>query len=111
MYYWAHDPVVGTAQWLLPVVNPVMRSPLVYVVTWGALAVEFALGLGIIAPRRWRPGLFAVGIAFHAAIALMLGIVSFSLVMVGALVLYLRPVEQVFRGRRESPLPAAYDGR
>jgi hypothetical protein len=37
-----------------------------------------------------------LGILFHVGIAVLQGLVSFSLIMIGALVLYLRPLDQPF---------------
>jgi hypothetical protein len=37
-----------------------------------------------------------LGIAFHIGIIVLLGLMSFGLVMIAALILYLRPLEQPF---------------
>lgn len=101
-YYWIRDPLIGAPGWLFPALDPASRTPAVLVVTWGALVVEAVLAAGLFAPRRWWPWLFRLGVAFHAAIALVIGATSFSIVMVGALLLYLRrPDDPVGR----PPLP------
>ena len=64
--------------------------------TWGALGVELALFLGLVMDRRYRPALMVAGVIFHAGIAIVHGLVTFALVMIASLVLYLRPAEQVF---------------
>lgn len=56
--------------------------------------VEFALALGLIAKRAVRPYLLAAGIALHVCIATLMGLWSFSIVMIAALILYLRPLDQ-----------------
>ena len=97
VYYWFHDPIVGASPALEPLLFPLARSGAVNALTWGAIAVEIALVLGLIAPRRfWRP-LFWLGVLFHVGIAVGLGLSSFSLAMIGALLLYLRPPEREFR--------------
>ena len=92
VYYWLHDLTVGLPPPLYGVIGPLVRSwPAAAVLTWGALVTEFLLSLALLAPQRtWRP-LFWLGVLFHAAIAVGLGVFSFSVVMIGALVVYLRP--------------------
>jgi hypothetical protein len=47
-------------------------------------------------PRRTWKYLLPAGILFHVSIALMMGLLSFSIAMAGALILYLRPADQAF---------------
>lgn len=47
-------------------------------------------------PKNKRQILLIAGIAFHASIAIMMGLISFGLAMSAALVLYLCPVEKEF---------------
>jgi antimicrobial peptide system SdpB family protein len=97
MYYFLQDPLVGVAGWMRPALLPAIRSPVVAAaVTWGALGIEFALALGLIAPRRWRPALLVVGVVFHLGIATLMGVASFSVAMIAAVILYLRPPENEF---------------
>ena len=64
--------------------------------TWGTVALEFALALAIVlAPRRW-PALLLGGLALHGGIAVLMGLWSFSLAMSAALILYLRPRHRPF---------------
>lgn len=101
-YYWVHDPIVGAPPALAPLVSPLVRVPLILaVLTWGAIVAELVLVAALVAPRRWRWSLFWVGVVFHVGVALVLGIFSFSLAMIGALIGYLRPTEREFRW----PLP------
>ncbi len=96
VYYWFHDPIVGASQLLEPLLFPAARSPVVYAMTWGAIVVEIVLVIGLVVPRRfWRP-LFWLGVLFHLGIALGLGLFSFSVIMIGALVIYLRAPEKEF---------------
>ncbi len=110
IYYWAHDTSVGVPSHLYGLISPLLRSRLVVAgLTWGALVAELLMAAAIVAPRRFWPYLFWLGVAFHTAIALGIGVVSFSLVMVGALIVYLRPVENEFgwlRPRRRRELSA-----
>lgn len=97
-YYWVHDPIVGAPPALAPVVFPLVRNQLVLaVLTYGAIVAECVLVAALIAPARWRWPLYWVGLVFHVGVALVLGIFSFSLAMIGALIVYLRPVDSEFR--------------
>ena len=98
LYYWLTDPVFGAPPWLHGLVSrAVALGPLTALMTWGAIGLEILLAMVLFMPRRrWRY-LLVAGIAFHALIALLLGLVSFAIVMTGALILYLRPWSRPFR--------------
>jgi antimicrobial peptide system SdpB family protein len=103
VYYWAHDTTVGVPGWLRGLSDTFLDSRAgAGVLTRGAIVLEFAMVVAFFVPKRWWRPLFWLGVAFHAAIALGLGIASFSLTMVGALVVYLRPVEAEFRWPRKA---------
>lgn len=56
--------------------------------TWGTMALEFSLAILILSTRRWaRRTVFLGCVALHGAIALLMGLVSFGLAMVGAVLL------------------------
>lgn len=97
VYYWLHDPIVGASPALEGLVFPLARTGAVSVMTYGAIVVEFLLVIALIAPRRFWTPLFWIGVLFHLGIAVGLGLSSFSLTMIGALVLYLRAPEREFR--------------
>jgi sporulation delaying protein B len=100
VYYWLTDPQYGVAEWLWPVVFPMLRNPfIVTAITWGSVALEFALFAGLIAKMRYRRPLLWMGIIFHVGIAVMHGLISFSISMIGALILFLRPLENEFAFR------------
>ncbi|MFG3442568.1 sporulation-delaying protein SdpB family protein [Nonomuraea sp. NPDC047897] len=98
LYYWLSDPLFGVPGWAAPLLAPVLAHPLgVTLLTWGSIAVEFALVMGLVARRVVRPYLLAAGVFLHASIAVLMGLGSFSLAMIGALVLFLRPLDVPFR--------------
>lgn len=97
LYYWLLHPVLGAPEWLRPMLEPLLLSAIVLpLTTWGVLALEFALAAGLIAARAWRPWLLACGVALHAGIILVHGLVSFGAVMFAALILYLWPRNHPF---------------
>jgi antimicrobial peptide system SdpB family protein len=97
IYYWLDDPTFGTPMWLRGTAQAVLSfGPAVAALTWGTLALEFALAVAIFVPkRRWQPFLLG-GLALHAGIAVLMGLGSFALAMFAALTLYLRPWEKPF---------------
>ncbi len=87
--------------------QPVLASPLgVTQLTWGAIVVEFALVMGLVARRAVRPYLQIAGLGLHGSIALLMGLGSFAFIMAAALMLYLRPADLPF----PSPLPLSVAG-
>lgn len=97
LYYWLGDPLFGSPGWIAWLLGPILADPVgVTVLTWGTIALEFALVFGLIARRDARPYLLGAGILLHASIALVIGLGSFGLIMIGCLVLFLRPLDQPF---------------
>jgi antimicrobial peptide system SdpB family protein len=97
VYYWFTDPWFGFAEPVRSLVMPVLtHSTAIIAITWGALALEVFLFAGLVATRRTRAVLLVLGVSFHASIALIHGLLSFALVMWGALILFLRPVDEEF---------------
>jgi len=99
LYYFWQNPVFGPAGFLRPLTAWIGRSLLVVPLTWGVLLLELSLAAALFAPLRFRRRLLPLALLFHAGIAVIHGMPSFALAMVGGLVLYLRPTWQRF------PLP------
>jgi antimicrobial peptide system SdpB family protein len=97
MYYWWNSPSFGASPWLKPLTDLLVESSLgVVALTWGAIALELVLFMALTMPKwAWGP-LLVLGVGFHGAIALIHGLPTFSLVMIAALVLYLRPANRPF---------------
>lgn len=97
LYYYLLDPMLGVSPAIERLIRPVLVSPAVVIPTWGTIILELLLFAALFMPKPyWRPLLWS-GIAFHTIIAIMIGIVTFSIAMFGALILYLRPIEEEFR--------------
>lgn len=116
VYYWFGDPLFGSPGWAAGVTEWLTASPLgVAMLTWGAVAVEFALFLGLVARRAVRPYLLVAGLVLHTCIGVLMGLGSFALAMFACLVVHLRPLDQPFRldrlprvaARSSAPCPAA----
>ncbi|RCV50935.1 sporulation-delaying protein SdpB family protein [Marinitenerispora sediminis] len=104
VWYWAMHPPFGVPDHLREPAGWVLAGgPAVLGATWGTLAVEFLLAWCLFAHHSWRRIALPLGVGLHAAIAVVLGLPGFSLIMVAAVVLYLvRPGDPVPRWPRRS---------
>ncbi|GGA91153.1 sporulation-delaying protein SdpB family protein [Ornithinibacillus halotolerans] len=97
VYYYLNDPMLGLNDIFLTLVNPILNGPLVVLPTWGTLILQFVLFAAFFAPKSAWNYYLIIGIVMHEIFALMLGLASFSITMIGALILYLRPLDQPFK--------------
>lgn len=95
VFYWMTDPAFGLPGWAEPLLSPIITSRAVVLITFGSMLLELVLFMALTMPRRWWPPLLAAGLAFHTGIGLLMGLPSFTFSMAAALVLYLRPVDDV----------------
>lgn len=93
IYYWFRHPNFGSPAWLQPLLFPVTTVPAFSAAaSWGTLLLEFSLGISLLLPRRVRLDiLLPVGVLFHTSILFAMGISSFSIAMIGALLILLVP--------------------
>lgn len=90
VYYWLNDPVFGASGFRKEIVDDLVANPaIVTLLTWGTLAVELMLAFALFATSTFRKAMLPLGIALHAGIAVFLGLLPFSIVMVGALCFFL----------------------
>lgn len=94
VYYYLQDPLFGLNNFFLFMVNPIIKSWLVVIPTWGTLIVQLVLFGALFAPKKHWKYYFIIGIFMHEIFALMLGLFSFSIAMAGALILYLIPIDK-----------------
>jgi hypothetical protein len=83
---------------------PILTHDTVGLMTWGVIAVEFALMAGLLAAKKHWKYLLVLGLSLHIGIALLQGLVTFCFAMSAALILYLRPTEEVFLFTRTTRL-------
>jgi antimicrobial peptide system SdpB family protein len=95
LYYWTRIPAFGTPNWLEGLVYATTSSPVISVVlTWGTLVLEFALGVSLLLPLKFKLNvLLPAGLLLHGAILFVMGIASFSIAMFGAILLLLVPAD------------------
>ncbi len=96
VYYYIQDPMLGLPKFLLNILHPVISSSLIILPTWGTIILQFLLFAAFLAPKKIWKNILVAAILMHEVFALMLGLISFSMIMIGALILYLRPSEQAF---------------
>jgi antimicrobial peptide system SdpB family protein len=97
LYYWFTDPLFGAPGWLAGGVQTAFTSGvLLALATWAVIALELALSVALVLPPRARALFLRLGVLFHVGIAVVHGLVTFSVVMTAALVLYLRPPGRPF---------------
>ncbi|MFE4869988.1 hypothetical protein [Streptomyces sp. NPDC056682] len=65
--------------------------------TWGALVIEIAIGVCVLASDRWRKAGMVMDIVLHGSIILTMGLWSFAVVMIGSAIVCATPE----RGRPE----------
>ncbi|PZE80632.1 sporulation-delaying protein SdpB family protein [Curtobacterium sp. MCBD17_032] len=106
LYYWLRSPTFGPGPLLAPMVQTMTTAPLITALaTFSTIALEFALAIGPLLTPRVRRFLLVLGLILHGAIAIFMGITSFSLVMAAALLLHLTPVnatyDEIFPRKRD----------
>ncbi|EGQ3561272.1 hypothetical protein DJ466_07470 [Staphylococcus pseudintermedius] len=93
IYYYLNDPMLGSPKFLDFLIQPILRSDFIPLITWCTLLIQLLLFCGLFIEKRYWKYLFIFSVLFHESIALILGLFSFSFVMTGALILYLIPLE------------------
>jgi antimicrobial peptide system SdpB family protein len=94
IYYWLRHETYGAPPSLVAALRPALESGWsVSLITWSVLVLEVFLAMALLTSKRHWPWLLAGGLALHAGIIVAHGLVSFGVVMMAALILFLRPVE------------------
>ncbi|MFG2177811.1 sporulation-delaying protein SdpB family protein [Streptomyces abikoensis] len=97
MYYWANNSSFGFPEWIRPLTDHVVHSPVgVAALTWLPIALELALAASPLMSQRARWVLLPLGISFHLGIAVLMGLWSFALAMGAGLFLLLSPIGHSF---------------
>ncbi|HEX7306209.1 sporulation-delaying protein SdpB family protein [Lentzea sp.] len=81
-YYWLVHPRYGSDIAVQAPLGTVLQHQIgVAAVTWGALAVEVVLALCLLGPGRVRRAGWALAIAMHGSIAVLMGFTTFAMTM------------------------------
>ncbi|HEX5402815.1 MAG TPA: HTTM domain-containing protein [Pseudonocardiaceae bacterium] len=84
----SNDPVFGLPQAIHQSIGSVLGASLpMAVLAWGGIALELTIGVAMFLGRRARAVALMLGTGLHVAIAVVLGIPSFSAVMIALLLI------------------------
>ncbi|MXG29069.1 hypothetical protein GRQ63_25985 [Streptomyces sp. YIM 132580] len=109
MWYWGNSLAFGAPGPLQPLVHPVLASPWgVALLTWAPLAIEIGLAASLLLAQRHRWYLLAAGVLLHLSIAVMMGLWSFALAMIGGLVVLCFPLGSHFHVTLPEPVRRAF---
>lgn len=95
LWYWMQNPVLAPPTPVGPVIRWALQwLPITVALTYGTLVLQLALVGAVFARDRARRVLLLLAVAFHLAIASLMGLWSFSLIMIAAdILLLIRPHE------------------
>jgi len=103
MYYWFNHQSFGVPPWMRPLADWMVDQPVLLAgLTWTPLAIEFALAISILLRPAYRWFLLPAGVALHLCIAMTMGLWSFAVTMMGAIVLLLVPPGTHLRDTRDT---------
>lgn len=92
VYYFTKDPIMGFNSVFTMLSNWIVESPFVVLITWLTLLVQMILVFALVLPKKYWKSILIVAILMHEVFALFLGLITFSLTMLGALIIYLVPI-------------------
>ncbi|XOQ14257.1 MAG: HTTM domain-containing protein [Shouchella clausii] len=111
VWYYMQDAMLGLNPMLFQMFEGVLTSALIVIPTWGTIILQIVLVAALFSPKKHRNYFFLLALIMHEVFAIMLGLISFSLAMIGILILYLRPLEQPFKlPKLKSPLQKQHTG-
>jgi len=95
-YYYVNDAFFSYPDWMDPLMADLLtNSFFVSSVSWGTIFLELVLCAILFSNAKNKRLLFPFAVAFHFAIVLFLGLVSFFFAMLGGLILYLVPKDAI----------------
>jgi len=95
LYYFVNSPLLGVNTVISDFTYFFLTSNLsIAILTWSALLLEFFLFSALFFNQRMKDIVFTFGMIFHVLIGILFGILTFSLIMIGTLVLYLKTYQK-----------------
>jgi antimicrobial peptide system SdpB family protein len=95
IFFWANEPYSGWPNWMDRLKEYFFQYPLSSVIlAWTVIIFEFCIAFAFLFSDRIKNKIFISAIWFHILIAILHGLVSFSLIMIGALILFIRPLNK-----------------
>ncbi|MDR0266569.1 sporulation-delaying protein SdpB family protein [Paenibacillus sp.] len=96
VYYYFNSAMLGFNVTMLSLFKPLLISPFVFVITWGTTVAELLLAAALLAPIKHYKWYFWIGMLLHALIAVLLGLWTFSAIMIAGLILSYRDYDNIF---------------
>lgn len=100
VWYYMQSPMLGLNEIIFNLSKPILGSWLVIIPTWGTLLLQMVLVLALFLDKKYWKKLFVLAILMHEIFAVLLGLISFSTIMVGVLLIYLWPLNNTFKLER-----------
>lgn len=97
VWYYLQSPMLGFHEWLFELFRPLLSTSFIVVPTWGTLLVQILLVMSLFMSKKYWKYVLIAAIVMHEIFAIFLGLISFSLAMIGVLIMYLRPIEETFQ--------------
>lgn len=103
VYYYLNDNLLGLPPFLYNIFSFVIETPLVVFITWLTLGIQFILFAAILTNYKNKRIIFWIAVTMHESFAIFLGLITFSMVMFAALILYLIPINKnILKGEKTS---------
>ncbi|QPW15682.1 hypothetical protein I7830_05275 [Mammaliicoccus sciuri] len=97
VWYYLQGQLYGFHEALFDFFRPLLSSAFIVIPTWGTLLIQILLFMALLMPKKYWKYVLILAIIMHEIFAVLLGLVSFSIAIIGILILYLRPVENTFQ--------------
>jgi antimicrobial peptide system SdpB family protein len=102
IYYYLSAPNLGAPGWMDWALDAAYASGLVVaLMTWVPLAIEMTLALTLLTRQAARLWVLAAGVMFHGAIALTMGLWTFSTIVISCLLIFTIPIGGELRFDRQ----------
>ncbi len=89
IYYYTSDYRLGAPDWLRSINETITLTPLVALLSWGAIILELLLFACLFATARVKKVFLVIALFFHFLIAVNFGLIPFFFSMAALLILYL----------------------
>ncbi len=92
LWYWMQQPNFGARPEVRDLLGVALaQAPLLHAMTWGVIVAEYALAFAVLAARQRRTRLvtLALAVLMHLVFALVLGLITFFVSMLGVLLVVL----------------------
>lgn len=97
VWYYVQFPMLGTPLFLEGPIMWLLSTPFVVIPTWGTLIMQTVLVAALFSAKKYRAFIFLLAVLMHEVFALFLGLISFSIAMLGVLIFLLRPLDYEFK--------------